>query len=205
MYADVYARGFQLTVTGRERARGRVDAPGGIDPRVLAAAKGDTKATESLVVELLPRVRNLVRYLVRGDQSVDDIAQDALVKVIERLPSFRGEGRFASWVDGIVLRVTLASQRKRARERQRSSLVPSEELPSREAPGERYLTRRRLVDRLDELPGKQRIAVVMHHVLGMSIAEIASELSIPTETVRSRIRHGVSHLRVRSCAGEGAP
>ena len=35
-----------------------------------------------LMVELLPRVRNLVRYLVRGDAMVDDLAQEAIVAIL---------------------------------------------------------------------------------------------------------------------------
>src|SRR5262245_38204484 len=44
-----------------------------------AAARGDRKAAEALLRALLPRVRNLVRYFVRGDAEVDDISQEALV------------------------------------------------------------------------------------------------------------------------------
>ena len=50
-----------------------------IDARIAAAAGGDRGAAQSLCRELLPRVRNLVRYLVRGDARVDDIAQEALI------------------------------------------------------------------------------------------------------------------------------
>src|SRR5690242_9566763 len=78
------------------------------DPRVAAAARGDRAAAQSLCAELLPRVRNLVRYLVRGDSDVDDIAQDALIAVLRGLGSYRGEGTFKSWVDRIVARTTFA-------------------------------------------------------------------------------------------------
>jgi hypothetical protein len=47
--------------------------PPSIPPRVRAAIGGDETATRDLLTEILPRVRNLVRYLVRGDEDVDDI------------------------------------------------------------------------------------------------------------------------------------
>src|ERR1700712_4122621 len=46
---------------------------------VEAAARGDRGAAEQLLRSLLPRVRNLVRYFVRGDAEVDDLAQESLV------------------------------------------------------------------------------------------------------------------------------
>src|SRR5262245_38147803 len=56
-------------------------SPGAIDTRIAAAARGDRAAAQALLTELLPRVRNLVRYLVRGDRDVDDIAQEALIAI----------------------------------------------------------------------------------------------------------------------------
>src|SRR3954470_13400032 len=82
------------------------------DPRVAAAARGDRAAAEALCRELLPRVRNLVRYLLRGDSRVDDVAQEALIAVLRGLGTFRGEGRFESWVDRVVARTTFATIRR---------------------------------------------------------------------------------------------
>ena len=78
------------------------------DPRVAAAARGDRAAAQALLTELLPRARNLIRYLVRGDADVDDIAQEALISVVRGLPGYRGEGAFQSWVDRIVARTAFA-------------------------------------------------------------------------------------------------
>ena len=51
------------------------------------------------------------------------------------------------------------------------------------------------VEALDKLPDPQRIALVMHHVLGMTVTEIASELASPPETIRSRLRVGMGQVR----------
>src|SRR3954452_23115062 len=81
-------------------------------PRIAAAARGDRAADEPLCRELLPRVRNLVRYLLRGDSRVDDVAQEALIAVLRGLGTFRGEGRFESWVDRFVARTTFTALRR---------------------------------------------------------------------------------------------
>ncbi len=167
-----------------------------VDPRVCAAVTGDRQALESLVAELLPRVRNLVRYLVRGDSEVDDIAQEALVAIVRGLPSHRGEGTLRAWADRVTARVTFAHLR---RSRKTTSQVDAgadlAAVPDPEGRPDDYTARRKAVALLDRLPNDQRQALVMHHVLGLSVPEIAQELDIPFETVRSRLRIGMSKLR----------
>jgi RNA polymerase sigma-70 factor (ECF subfamily) len=167
------------------------------DPRIDAAIGGDTKAAHGLIVEILPRVRNLIRYLVRSDD-VDDLTQEALLKVLERLSSYRGEGRFEAWVDGVTMRVTLRGLSKLRAEVRRQQPQHDDELENRasaNAPSPRYVARRRAVEALDKLPDAQRHALVMHHVLGMTVGEISDELAVPGETVRSRLRVGMGQLR----------
>lgn len=167
------------------------------DTLIKSAIDGEPEAMHALVVQLIPRVRNLVRYLVRGDTEVDDIAQDSLVTVMRRLGSFRGEGKFESWVDGVVLRVTLFSLRKhRIRLLRFASQKPEALSNETQKSPESYPDRRRTVAALDTLPDKQRHVLVMHYVLGMTVPEISKSLDVPIETVRSRLRIGMSHLRV---------
>jgi RNA polymerase sigma-70 factor (ECF subfamily) len=66
--------------------------------------------------------------------------------------------------------------------------------PRNEQPDE-YTLRRKTVRMLDDLPDDQRQALVMHHVVGLSVPELAAELGIPFETARSRLRLGVQKLR----------
>jgi len=168
----------------------------GPDPRIAAAAAGDRAAARALLLELTPRVRNLVRYLVRGDEDVDDVAQEALIAIVRGLPTFRGDGTFESWSDRVTARATFAVIRKRRTE----DAARRDAGPDLAAVGEgdrpdEYLQRRRVVERLDAVPDAQRHAIVLHHVAGMSVGEVAEELSVPAETVRSRIRLGMARLR----------
>jgi RNA polymerase sigma-70 factor, ECF subfamily len=165
---------------------------------VAAAVRGERPAVERLLTTLLPRVRNLVRYLVRGDREIDDIAQEALVALVRGLGTFRAEGPLEAWVDRVVVRATFAFVRRRRVDAAASpALVAELELVGTRAnPGpDEYLSRRRAISVLDELPVEQRHAIVLHHVLEMSVPEIAALLSIPFETVRSRLR--LARARVR--------
>jgi len=166
------------------------------DPRVAAAVRGDRAAAQSLCTELLPRVRNLVRYLVRGDADVDDIAQDSLIAVLRGLASFRGEGTFKSWVDRIVARTTFAHLKvRRAAANSHSNDSPELLAVPGEGQSDAYVLRRQLAKMLDGLPDEQRHVLVLHHAMGMTVPEIAETTNTPFETVRSRLRLGMASLR----------
>lgn len=169
---------------------------------VQEAGAGDRRAAEQLLRALMPRVRNLVRYLVRGDQDVDDLAQEALVNVLRGLSSFRGDGSVQSWSDRIVARTVFAQlKRRRLMEKRQVEYHPElVSMPNEQAsPG--FLARRRALQALDEVPDEQRQVLVMHHVVGLGVRDIAEELAIPFETVRSRLRLGMARLR-RSLGSE---
>jgi RNA polymerase sigma-70 factor (ECF subfamily) len=166
-----------------------------MDERIRAAKAGDRAAAESLLVQLAPRARNLVRYLVRGDADVDDITQDALVAVLRGLGTFRGEGTFEAWTDRVVARVTFAYVDKARRlERLEQSDAAAPDECAADGP-EEYVARRRAVAVLDLVPHDQRHVLVLHYVLEMTVPEIAADLAIPAETVRSRLRLGRARLR----------
>jgi RNA polymerase sigma-70 factor (ECF subfamily) len=161
-----------------------------------AAAQGDRKAAEALLRALLPRVRNLVRYFVRGDAEVDDISQEALVAVLRGLAGYRGEGAVQAWADRIVVRSVFAHiRRTRTAEKRHVEYTPDLVPVSNDQSAHGFLARRKAVRALDEVPDEQRQVLVMHHVTGLGVREIAEELAIPFETVRSRLRLGMARLR----------
>lgn len=182
-------------VHGRNRG---VSVPLTCEELLPGAIAGDTQALQSLVTQLLPRVRNLIRYLVRRDADVDDLIQEALLTVLAGLPGYRGEGAFSSWVDRVVVRMVFRQLRRLKNEPSRSlGSVPLDDdslvadVPSPDG----YLHRRSLVAALDRLPFDQRHALVLHHVLDMTIPEISEQLSVPVETVRSRLRLATQKIR----------
>jgi RNA polymerase sigma-70 factor (ECF subfamily) len=173
------------------------DQPG--DPPaadIEAAQAGDRRAAARVAAALLPRVRNLVRYLIRGDREVEDVVQQAVVSLLRGLGGYRGEGVFRSWADRVVARSTFAwLERRRSRERHLPASVESALETQGAAEPDEYLVRRRVAAALDRLPSEQRHALVLHHVLEMSVPEIAAETRTPVETVRSRLRLGRLRLR----------
>jgi RNA polymerase sigma-70 factor (ECF subfamily) len=172
--------------------------PSAPDPRITRAVAGDRVALEQLLLEHLPRIRNLVRYLLRGDSEVDDVAQQAMIEIMRSMPNYLGEGSFKAWTDRITVRAAFHHIRRRRLERRHDEATPELMLvtPEGESP-DHYRLRREAVRWLDDLPDEQRHAVVLHHVLGFSVPELASELNLSPETVRSRLRLGMEKLRQR--------
>jgi RNA polymerase sigma-70 factor (ECF subfamily) len=111
-------------------------------------------------------------------------------------PGYRGEGTVAAWSDRIVARSVFAHLRRvRASDRVHVEYTPDlVPVPSGES-AQGFLSRRRLVRALDTLPEEQRMVLVMHHAMGLSVREIADEIAVPFETVRSRLRLGMARLR----------
>ncbi len=177
-------------------------APGASHARVAAAVAGDRAALEAVVTELMPRIRNLMRYLLRGDAEAEDIAQEVMVAIVRGLPTFRGEGSLHGWAERVAVREAFA--RLRQARRARAAIDNGADLTLVTHPGappDVYAERRRAVVMLDQLPDEQRHAVVLHHVMGLSVPEIAAEISAPAETVRSRLRLGIARLRALQADG----
>ena len=161
----------------------------------VEACAGDTRALEQLLLALLPRTRNLVRYLIGGDPDVDDIAQTALWAIARKLGTFEGRGVLTAWTDRIVARAAFAEIRRRATRPRTAADAHLDSVPSEATVGADYLARRWVARLLDQLPAEQREAVVMHHVMDLTIPEVAAEMSVAVETVRSRLRLAKARLR----------
>jgi RNA polymerase sigma-70 factor (ECF subfamily) len=156
-------------------------------------------SVEALVQTQLPWIRRRLRSLFPAHLDLDELEQKVLLNVLRSLPSYRGEGSLRAWVDSITVRVGL-SHARRARARERRELALSEGLgdTQQRLPSEAYFTRRQVQGLLAVLPPEQERAVVLHHVIGLEVAEVAEHQGIPTETARSRLRLGMQKLRHRA-------
>ena len=169
----------------------------GVDAEVLdRATNGERAAISEVLDRVLPRVRNVVRYLAGSDEEVDDIAQRALLSVSAGLEGYRSDGAFARWVDRIVARETFSYMKQlRAARRLESEYTEISADTLVDDVRARFLARRALAKWLDALPETHRYAVVLHHVVGMSVPELAEALGIPFDTAKSRLRSGMRKLR----------
>ena len=84
----------------------RIPPSGGRDDAalVLAARAGDQAAMDDLVARYLPLLYNIVGRALDGDHEVDDVVQETLFRVVDRLRDLRDPSAFRSWMVAIAVR-----------------------------------------------------------------------------------------------------
>ena len=163
-------------------------------------ARGDGDAARLLTQRLLPRaLRHAARVL--GDAAeAEDVAQEAMMRLWKAAPDWRSDGpaQPATWLHKVV--ANLAVDRLR-RARRATGLEPemAETIPDT-APGveARMVTADRMAALdagLATLPERQRQAVVLRHIEGMSNPDIAEILEIGVEAVESLTARGKRALK----------
>jgi len=162
---------------------------------VQRAAGGDERAQAWLARRVVNRVRRVARALSNNAADADDAAQLSLIEVMRSAHSFRGEASLDAWAGRIAARTTL---RHVARERRKAEPVVAHAPTLVAAPVSEDLSEslpRDLRHYLDELPRAQRHAIVLHHALGHSLDEVAVMAEVSRNTIKGRLRLGVTALR----------
>jgi RNA polymerase sigma-70 factor, ECF subfamily len=130
-------------------------------------------------------------YAVTGRSDLaDDAAQDAFVNAIRSLSKFDPRRPFAPWIAKIA--VNRARDLLRAERRRKAASL--DEL-AEETPTPERVEVGDLLAAVAALPCEQREAVVLHHVLGLSLKEVGEIVGAPEGTVTSRVGRGVAQIR----------
>ena len=97
--------------------------PDDVNSLVAQAQGGDEGAFSFLVRAHHASVRAFLGRYVRDPASVDDLAQDTFITAHRRLPTFRGESQFSSWLLGIARNLALTFLRDEGRRQRREGRV----------------------------------------------------------------------------------
>jgi len=117
----------------------------------------------------------------------DDAAQDAFVAAIRSLSTYDPSRPFAPWIAKIA--VNRARDLLRAERRRQVTELDGD----LEAAG--HADASGLLMAVAALPSEQREAVVLHHVLGFTLNEVAEIVGAPEGTVASRLGRGLAVIR----------
>jgi RNA polymerase sigma-70 factor (ECF subfamily) len=168
------------------------------DPILVRRAKdGDRAALEVLCARHAPRVERLARHLLRDPEDARDAAQEALAKVCVRLPQFRGDAQFSTWVHRLVVN-TCRDAAERRKTRLTEPLIDDIDAgatgdPEREA-GMSEL-RRELCDSLAGISAREAQVIVLKDAMGYSFEEIAEAAGMPVGTAKCHAHRGRARLR----------
>ena len=156
------------------------------------------------------RLRNFIRRRVPDPRDAEDILQDVFYKLVEANRLLMPIEHVTGWLFRVARnRITDLFRKKKpdffgdARvENEDGELLEIEDLlPSPDAGPEALYFRNVLLDELelavDGLPGEQREVFIGHELEGRSFKEMAAETGVSVNTLLSRKRYAVLHLRER--------
>ncbi len=162
---------------------------------VSLAARGDPEAQRALVERLNRRTRAIALAILGNHADAEDATQNTLLEVLGAAAGYRG-GSFLAWADRIAVRTAMRYARKRRlREARHDSDAPLEQLVVEGRAPAAHAVPRPIVDYLAELPETRRVALVLRHVMGYSIDEIAELTGVSPNTVKDRLLQGREQLR----------
>ena len=163
-----------------------------------------------IVAEERSRLRNFIRRRVPDPSDAEDIVQEVFYELVEANRLLIPIEHVTGWLFRVARNRIIDLFRKkkpdafsdRAVEGEGGELLRIEDLlPSPDAGPEALYFRSVLFDELelalDELPKEQRDVFVAHELEGRSFKEMAAEIGVSVNTLLSRKRYAVLHLRER--------
>ena len=167
----------------------RVNAAGddSVDELVQAAQGGDAHAFETLYRRTSGRVYSVCLRMSGDADRATELVQDVYVRVWEKLPSFRGESQFTTWLHRLTVNLVLQTRRSRGRREAREFGTADLERFGRTARRAMPGTRVDLERALAGLPDKARRVLVLRDVAGYKYDEIARLTGVSLGTVKAQI------------------
>lgn len=160
---------------------------------VLSAQAGSRVALDELARRWTPRLLRHAQHLLGAADQASDAVQDTWLAVLRGLRRLQDPARFPGWVYAIATRrcadAIRGSVRLRAF-RDKSEVDPTNSEPPRGA-DERLDMR----DALARLQRDQAVVMAMFYGADLSVEEIATALSIPAGTVKSRLHNARETLK----------
>jgi RNA polymerase sigma-70 factor (ECF subfamily) len=155
---------------------------------VRRAQEGYLDAYAELVDRYSGLAYRVALRVVGNHHDAEDVAQEALVGAWQQLPNFRAQSTFSTWLYRIV---THRALNRVQRQHPSNSLdVIGDVADACAGPAvrlERNLMKEAITDAIQALPPAQRITVVLHHLEGLSYAEVAAVTDSSVAAVRSHL------------------
>jgi len=176
---------------------------------MIAMIEQDRQIADVIAKER-PRLRSFIRRRVANDADADDLLQDVFAELVEAYRLLMPIDFVTGWLFRVARnRITDLFRKKRpeafsealGEDEDGELLVLEDLLPSPEAGPEAQYIRTLLLDEmrqaLAELSVEQRDVFIAHELEGRSFKELAAESGVSVNTLLSRKRYAVLHLRKR--------
>jgi RNA polymerase sigma-70 factor (ECF subfamily) len=174
---------------------------------LVAAAAGVPEAVQWLLDEVAPVVFGFIFARVGGDENVaEDLLQETLLEAVRSARGFRGDAAASTWMCAIARRRLARhyeAERRAAVARRSLRLVEGTSGGDDGSVADLVERRDEVVRALGRLPALQRQVLVMKYLEGMSVCDIADQVSRSRVQVQSLLQRGREGLR-RQMGGQGA-
>ena len=180
------------------------------EPSSITSMTERDRQISEIIAEERSRLRNFIRRRVPDPADAEDIVQEVFYELVEANRLLMPIEHVTGWLFRVARnRITDLFRKKKpetfgdaAVEDEDGQLLQIEDLlPSPDAGPEALYARNLLLDELesavDELPEEQRKVFVAHELEGRSFKEIATQTGVGVNTLLSRKRYAVLHLRER--------
>jgi RNA polymerase sigma factor (sigma-70 family) len=184
---------------------------------VERARRGDADAFVALIEERQVAMTRVATAILRDPADVADALQETLVSLWRELSRLRSVDAFPAWADRVLVNACRLVLRRRGRRRvheialadRQGARGDADAGMGRAVPFDSELADREAFDRAFEtLDGDLRAILVLHHLEGRPVADIATILGIPVGTVKSRLftaRRRLEDALEREGSATGAP
>jgi RNA polymerase sigma-70 factor (ECF subfamily) len=179
----------------REGAVSAGPGAGGERELVRAAQAGDLSAFEQLYRSAIGLVYALCLRMSGNSALAEELTQDVFVRAWRKLPTFRGESAFATWLTRLAVNVVLTERRDRGR--REAHLAFSDDVDSLApcAPTGHPGTALDLERAIARLPEQARRVFILHDVEGWGHGEIARFTGLAVGTCKSHLHRARALLR----------
>ena len=171
---------------------------------------GQDQRISEVVERERPRLRNFIRRRVADPRDAEDIVQEVFYELVEAYRLMQPIEQVGAWLFRVARNRIIDLFRKKKPEAFSDSEIVTDDgellrweemLPSPEVGPEgayaRSVLAAELDDALQELPAEQREVFIAHELEGRSFKELAAETGVNANTLRTRKRYAVLHLRER--------
>jgi RNA polymerase sigma-70 factor (ECF subfamily) len=178
------------------------------DSELLAAVKrGDPTSATALHDRLRPQIDRTVRRLLGArDPDFADVAQLAMIEIVNTIDRFRGDCSLDSWTSAVAAHCVYKHIRRRKTERRIFGALDADLLAEMRSPsrtGREAVVRnlmRRVLGHMDKIEVAKAWAFVLHDVCGYDLREIARITGVSATAAQSRLIRGRREVHERIAA-----
>ncbi len=160
---------------------------------IKRAKRGEAYAFDTLVGEYYMTMYKMAYKYIQNKEAAEDITQNACIKLVRALDTFKHQSAFTSWLYTLVMNTARDWQKSQNRHKSESGEIHIHADTS--ASNEDVHYAQQVMEQIEKLPKGEREALILVTIEGMSHAVAAEMLKCSEGTVSWRIHEARKKLK----------